>query len=372
VKTERARYLEWARDCQKASVTNHLLTLARSQLTLDANRFDEDPWLLNCQNGTIHLRTGKLHPHKPEDLLTMMAGTSYDPEAKAPRWEAFIYHILGGSVPLVRFFQKAAGYSLTGLTIEQVFFLLYGTGQNGKSTAMSALMEMFGDYAKALPPKLLVAQKFEQHPTQLADLFRVRLSTSSEVNADTEWNEERIKALTGGDKIKARRMREDYWEYDPMHKFWLNANHLPDTRDNSEGFWRRVRMIPFTVSIPKEKQDPMLMVKLREELPGIMAWAVHGCLMWQQEGLESPEEVRLATNQYRDRQDPFRRFLDECCDIQADARVRTSELQAAYDEWARGNRETMLNSKELMVAMLERGFQSRKSSVMYYEGLHLK
>ena len=372
VKTERARYLEWAKECQKATVTAHVLALARSKLKMSSDIFDTDPWLLNCPNGTLDLRTGNLRPHRPEDLLTMLAGADYIEDAKAPRWEAFICRILGGSVELVRFVQKAAGYSLTGLTTEQVFFVPYGTGANGKSTFTGILTEAAGDYGKALPRGLLIAQKFEGHPTMLADLFRVRIAVSSEVKAGTEWDEERIKALTGGDKIKARRMREDFWDFSPTHKIWLNTNHQPATKDNSEGFWRRIRLIPFTVTIPREERDPNLMEKLREELPGILAWAVQGCLLWHREGLGCPDEVVAATSQYRERQDPFGRFLAECCDLQADLRVQARDLQQAHDRWAQQFREERLSPKELSTTMLERGFQGKKASAVYYFGLALK
>ena len=371
-KSANARYREWARDCQKATTTDHILTLARSRLLLDPEKFDADPWLLNCQNGTVDLQTGELHSHQAEDMLTMMAGTTFDPQARAPLWGAFLDRILGGSEELVNFVQKAAGYSLTGLTTEQVFFVLYGTGANGKSTFTGVFTQAMGDYGKALPRGLLTAQKFEAHPTILADLFRVRMAVSSEVKAGSEWDEERIKALTGGDMIKARRMREDFWEYSPSHKIWLATNHQPLAKDNSEGFWRRLRMVPFTVTIPEQERDPMLMEKLRAELPGILAWAIRGCLAWQAEGLESPDEVRAATRDYRDRQDPFGRFLAGCCNLNGDARVQASDLHKAYEQWARASDEKPLSSKELAAVMQERGFQSKKSSVQLYTGLCLR
>ena len=372
VKTAQARYREWAKDCQRATITDHTLILARSRLPFDSAGFDVDPWILNCPNGTLDLRTGMLCPHRPEDMLTMLAGVGFDPDAKAPLWEAFIHRVLGGSDDLVNFVQKAAGYSLTGLTTEQVFFVLYGSGANGKSTFTGMLTEALGDYGKALPRGLLTAQKFEGHPTILADLFRVRMSVSSEVKPGSEWDGERIKSITGGDKIKARRMREDFWEFTATHKIWLATNHQPVTTDNSEGFYRRLRMIPFTVTIPENERDPKLMEKLRAELPGILAWAVRGCLKWQKEGLESPEEVQAATRDYRERQDPFGRFLSECCDINDEVRIQASELLSAYEKWSRGNREKSLSAKELATAMLEKGFQIKKSSSNYYLRICLK
>ena len=371
-KSARARYKEWARDCQKATTTDHILKLARSRLLLAPEGFDADPWLLNCQNGTVDLRTGLLHPHQAEDMLTMMAGTTFDAAASAPLWVAFLHQILGGSLELVNFIQKAVGYSLTGLTTEQVFFVLYGAGANGKSTFTGILTEVLGDYGKALPRGLLTVQKFEAHPTILADLFRVRMAVSSEVKAGTEWDEERIKAITGGDKITARRMREDFWEFVPSHKIWLATNHQPVSKDNSEGFWRRLRMVPFTVTIPEPERDPKLMDKLTAELPGILAWAVRGCLTWQREGLESPEEVQAATRDYRDRQDPFGLFLKGACLLNGAYRIKATELHEAYTIWARANQEKHLTTKELAAAMLERGFQTLKSSVNFYLGLSLR
>jgi len=370
-KSNAARYREWARDCQRATTTGHVITLARSRLQVEPEQFDADPWLLNCKNGTLDLHTGQLRPHEAKDMLTMMAGTSFDPLAKAPLWEAFLHRIFGGNTELESFMQKAAGYSLTGLTTEQVFFVPYGAGANGKSTFTGTLAEAMGDYAKALPRGMLTAQKFEGHPTSLATLFRVRMAVSSEVKAKTEWDEEKIKALTGGDKISARRMGEDFWEFTPTHKLWLSVNHQPISRDNSEGFWRKLLMVPFTVKIPEEERDRDFPKKLRPELPGILAWAVRGCLAWQREGLETPGEVRDTTREYRDRQDPFGRFLAEVCDLKG-GDVQASSLHTAYEIWCRVNKEKSLSTKELSEEMLERGFQKKKSDKNYYRGLALK
>jgi putative DNA primase/helicase len=253
-----------------------------------------------------------------------------------------------------------------------VFFVLYGTGANGKSTFEAILSEAFGDYAQAAPPGLLMARKHEGHPTELAALSGARFVTATEVNAGAQWDEEKVKMLTGGDTIKARRMHEDFWEFRPTHKLWISTNHQPETRDNSIGFWRRIRMIPFTERIPAEEQDPHLLEKLRGELPGILAWAVEGCLAWQQNGLGISKRVNDATASYRHHQDLLGRFLEDCCDQGAGYRVKAQELFTTYVSWARLNREPDLSQKQFGERIRERGFEAKKASTIHYLGLRVK
>lgn len=375
-KTPCEAYREFALKSQKADTTAHVLHLARSKSKSTPANFDMDPWKFNCPNGTVDLKDGQLLAHNPRDMITKIAGCNYYPDALAPLWEAFLHRVLGGSHALIVFLQKAVGYALTGLTTEHCFFILYGLGANGKSTFTGTILEMLGGYGGIIPSSLLTAQKFEQHPTVLADLFQVRMAVSSEVKSGTSWDEERVKALTGGDKIKARRMNENFWEFDPTHKLWLCANHAPVTKDNSEGFWRRPRMVPFTATIPKGERDPKLMDKLKAELPGILAWAVRGCLLWQQEGLGLPKEVQDATDDYRTHQDPFGRFLDECTERPGSGdgifQVQAKDLLYAQWKWARENDEQSLSAKELKAVAEEHDIPSKRSDGMQFRGIRLK
>lgn len=370
--SEADTYRAWARSCQRKTPRQNILAIARSRLVLNHSVLDADPMLLNVKNGTIDLKSGALCDHKPGDFITKMAGCDYVNDSLCPTWERFLQRVMGGDEELIRYVQAAVGYSLTGLATEQVFFVLYGTGANGKSTFEVVISEMLGDYAQAAPPGLLMAKKHEGHPTELAALCGARFVTATEVNASAQWDEEKVKMLTGGDTIKARRMHEDFWEFRPTHKLWISTNHQPETRDNSIGFWRRVRMIPFTERIPVEEQDPHLLKKLRQELPGVLAWAVKGCLVWQENGLGTSQKVSDATATYRHHQDILGRFLEDCCDQDMTYRVKAQELFTAYASWARLNREMDLSQKQFGERIRERGFEAKKASTIQYLGLRLK
>jgi putative DNA primase/helicase len=363
---------EFAKNSEKYSTRKNLLGVAASHAEARIDQLDCDLFLLNVENGTIDLRTGKLRPHRADDFITKLAPIKFDPDAPCPRFEAFLWQIFNGDQELIRFLQKALGYALTGEVTEQVFFLLFGTGANGKSTLMELLALGLGDYALAAPPGLLLAKKWEGHPTDLADLFGARMVITSEVKTDACWDEERIKRLTGGDTIKARRMREDFWSFQPTHKIFLSTNHKPATNDSSIGFWRRVRMIPFTVTIPEDKRDPDLLNKLKKELPGILAWAVRGCLMWQKEGLGSCAAVDKATAAYRAESDQIASFVEECCQLGHLFESQAQLLYRAYLDWANARKEPAFSIKLFGTRLREMGFTPTKSSATYYQGLRIK
>jgi putative DNA primase/helicase len=371
VKASKA-HLQWAMECQKASPTRNLLKLASSHQRLDHLVLDSNPDLLNCKNGTLNLRTGELRAHSPDDYLTKMLNIEYQADAQCPRWEAFLFEIFDSDQELLDFVHRALGYSITGDVSEQVFFICYGTGANGKSTLTTLIAMLLGDYATIAAPGLLIAKKHEAHPTELADLFRVRFLPTSEVKVDAKWDEERIKVLTGGDPIKARRMRENFWEFTPTHKIWISVNHRPSTADSTYGFWRRVKMIPFMVTIPKEKQDPKLLEALKAEMPGILAWLVRGCLQWREKGLGSARVVDMATEAYRNPQNDLEGFLAVCCVKHELLRVQASDLYRCYVTWCGGQDVRPLRQTEFGRRMDGLGWKTTKISVNYYVGLGLK
>lgn len=364
-------YLKWARTCQRRTPQKNLLAIASSSLEVKHVDLDADPFLLNLKNGTLDLRTGKLLPHRAEDLLTKIARVGYDPAATCPRFLAFMSRIFNGEQELVRFIQKALGYSLTGAVTEQVFFLCYGTGANGKSTLMELIASGLGDYALTAPPGLLLAKKHEGHPTDIADLFGARFVQTSEVKTDAKFDEQRIKSLTGGDTLKARRMREDFWSFPPTHKIWLSTNHKPEVSDSSHGFWRRVRMIPFTVTIPEGERDPGLPEKLSAELPGILNWMVEGCLAWQREGLGTCAAVEKATTAYQAESDPVKEFLEEECVSAPSLTIQSTVLFQAYCRWTMAHSERPVSARAFAEHMRELGYTSKKSSAVFYQGLSL-
>jgi putative DNA primase/helicase len=249
-------------------------------------------------------------------------------------WLAFLDRIMARDSTLIGFLQRAIGYSLTGSVSEQVLFFLHGTGANGKSTLTTVLLQLLGDYGRQAAPGLLMAKKGEAHPTAEADLFGARLVVSQEIDQNRLLAEGTVKQLTGGDRMKVRRMREDFWEFTPTHKIWLSANHKPIVHGVDHAIWRRILLLPFAVTIPKDEWDLKLAEKLTAELPGIFAWAVRGCLAWRERGLDPPARVSAATQAYRTEMDSLGEFIAERCLIDPKASSPRSALFTAYKDWA--------------------------------------
>jgi putative DNA primase/helicase len=335
---------------------------------------DRDPWLLNLRNGTINLRTGEFRPHDRRDLITKLAPVNYDPEAVCPIWDGFLDRIMAGNKDLINFIRRATGYSLTGSVKEQVMVFLYGQGANGKSTFLSTVLALVGDYGIQSHSELLMARTREAHPTERSDLYRKRIVACVEVDQGRRMAESLVKQLTGGEKVRARRMREDFWEFDPTHKLFLAGNHKPTVQGTDEGIWRRVLLVPFTVSIPETERDKDLPDKLKVELPGILNWALCGCREWITGGLGVPDVVRKATDQYREEMDDFEDFVEDCCVVGKDQRVRASDIYQAYKDWVPGGTRP-LPRKDFKAQLAKRGFRdsrSGKDGSTYYHGLNLR
>jgi putative DNA primase/helicase len=289
---------------ESARAIHSALDLAQSEakIVVHTDSLDTDPLLLNVNTGTIDLRTGHQHPHDRGDLITKLAPIDYDPHAKAPAWQAFLDRVLEGDQALAELLRRAVGYSLTGTTGEQVLFILHGAGANGKSTFLEILRALHGDYGQQAPPELLVDRR-NIIPNDVARLPGVRCLAAAESGEGGRLNESLVKSLTGGDTVAARFMRGEWFEFTPQFTPWLATNHKPTIRGTDEGIWRRIRLIPFNVTIPPDQRDPDLPAKLRAELPGILNWALEGCLAWQADGLTNPAAVEEATAEYRAEQD---------------------------------------------------------------------
>jgi P4 family phage/plasmid primase-like protien len=337
-----------------------MIHLARDQVPVTPTQFDADPWLLNAKNGTIDLRTGELREHRREDLITKLAPVEYDPGAFAPLWEATLERVLP-SPALRAFFKKLCGYALAGDTSEHVLPVLYGTGANGKSTILNALLGAAGEYGTQAAPDLLIAKR-GSHPTELADLFGMRLVASIEVEDGRKLAESLVKQLTGGDRVKARRMRQDFWEFEPTHTVFMAVNHKPIVRGTDHAIWRRIRLIPFTETIAAADQDRQLPTKLRAELPGILAWAVEGCLQWQREGLQAPEEVRKATAGYRSEMDILGDFLADRCYRGERLKVAKDELYKAYQLWCDDAGERTESKRKFGMLLKDRGIEDGRNA----------
>jgi putative DNA primase/helicase len=346
---------KWATSSLSESKLRSMIALAQSEpgIPVLPEEMDASRDLLNVLNGTIDLRTGELREHRREDLITKLAPVEYAPAAAAPAWTAALERVLP-SGEVRRFFKKVCGYALTGDVSEQMLPVLYGTGANGKSTVLNALLAVVGDYGMQAAPDLLVAKK-GSHPTELADLFGMRFVASIEVEDGSRLAESLVKQLTGGDRIKARRMRQDFWEFEPAHKVFMACNHKPQVRGTDNAIWRRIRLVPFTETIPPAAQDKHLPDKLREERAGILAWAVEGCLEWRREGLQAPAEVRKATGAYRAEMDVLGAFLRECCALDAENNVAARDLYAAYRMWCEEGGERPESQRKFGSRLTDRG-----------------
>ena len=310
--------------------------LAKSDRRLAAtvDQWDADPWELNTPLGMLDLRTGKLRAHRSDDYVTKMTGVAADASCETPLWHKFLDRITGGDTELAAFLQRLTGYALTGLTREHAMFFLYGTGANGKTTFLNTIIRCANDYHRTAPIETFTAAMGERHPTDLAGLRGARLVTAVETEEGRRWAESRIKALTGGDRIAARFMRQDFFEFTPNFKLLIAGNHKPGLRTVDEAIRRRFNLIPFTITIPLAERDESLAEKLKPELAGILAWMVQGCLEWQKHGLAPPQAVTSATQAYLEAEDAVAAWLDECCVRDPKAWERTAALFASWSTWA--------------------------------------
>jgi putative DNA primase/helicase len=338
-----------------------MLTWAGAFLPIVPERFDVDPWILNLGNGTLDLRTGELGPHNVGCLCSKLAEVDYSTEATCPLWTAFLERVMAGDAEKIAFLQRAVGYSLTGATGEQCWFLLYGRGANGKSTFLRILRAVAGDYARQIDTATLLAQRRDggAPSPDLAALRGARIVTAQEPEEGRRLADSLLKQLTGEDAMSARHLHAEMMTFEPTAKVWLAANHKPEVRDTSVAMWRRVRLVPFTVQIPEEERDPDLYLKLTAELPGILAWAVQGCLAWQREGLKAPDAIRSATEEYRLENDALGRFLEEQCELDFVGEIVNKDLLLAYAQWAQEAGERSLSARTLAARMREAGYESR-------------
>ena len=320
------------------------------------DELDASPDLLNTESGTIDLRTGELREHRREDLITKIAPTTYRPDAAAPTWEAFLERVLPGE-DLRAFVQRAVGYSATGDTSEQCMFINHGGGANGKSTFQEAIAAALGDYAMRAPTEMLLAKRSDGVPNDVARLKGARFVSASETEEGRRLAESRIKDLTGQDTITARFMKAEWFDFAPTHKLWLSTNHKPEIRGTDAAIWRRIRLVPWTVSIPPAEQDKKLPIALRHELAGILAWVVRGCLQWRRDGLQAPDEVRKATGEYRAEMDVLAGFLVECCEQDTGHWEYAKDLYECYKRWCDENGERPEPQRKFGGRLGERGFQ---------------
>jgi putative DNA primase/helicase len=309
---------------------------------------------------TLDLRTGLARPHRREDYNTKIAAVAADERVPIPLWTKFLDTVTAGDKELQIYLQRVSGYCMTGVTIEHVMFFLYGIGANGKGVFLNTLRGIWGDYAVVASMETFIETRYPQHSTDLAMLAGARLVIAQEVEKNKAWAEAKINSMTGGDPITARYMRQDFFTYVPKFKLMIAGNHKPSLRSVNEAIRRRLQLIPFIVTIPKPERDKDLLEKLKPEWPGILNWALQGCLSWQKIGLAPPKVVLEASEAYFAEQDLIHNWIDDCC-VTGDASQSEllNTLYASWKKWAEDAGEHPGTNKGLSAALQECGY-SRK------------
>jgi putative DNA primase/helicase len=312
---------------------------------------------------TFDLQSGESYAPRPSDYITKMAGClCASPETPHPVWTAFLERI-APDPELRAFLQRFVGYCLTGATNEHKFVFAYGTGANGKSTFINTISAIMGDYATVADVGTFIAAATERHPTDVAKLHGYRLVVAQETEKGRRWDEPKIKSMTGGDKMTARFMRCDFFDFVPKFKLWIVGNHKPRLENVDEAMRRRMLLVPFTVQIPPEERDPNLPVKLKAEWPAILRWAIDGCLEWQRKGLAPPKIVTDATDEYFDDQDIIKQWLeDRTEDGGPYAFTPTSELFTSWKEWCIERNLKPGTGNVFSDALVDRGYVRKKGA----------
>ena len=377
--TERGTVSKWAIGSENRTRIEAAVSLSQKiePVADSGENWDADKWLLGCENGVVELKTGQLRLGKQSDCITMTTGIKFDPDAKCERWQQFLNEIFNQDESLIDWIWRFAGYSMTGDTSEQIVILGYGTGSNGKGKFNHALRQAMGDYAHDAPFSTFELNAHASGiPNDIAALERRRFVTSSETNDGTRLNEARIKAISGEDPMTARYLHQEFFTFQPACKICLFVNHKPKVEDDSYGFWRRVRLVPFTKQFSGNSEDKKLGNKLDAEAPGILAWLVRGCLAWQDRGLTGiPEAITTATEEYKVESDLLGQFISEMCVEVPQAVIKSSELYKSYGTWAddlniRGRERITINA--FGRRMKDKYEKVTQRDGTYYRGIGLK
>lgn len=368
---------EWYRfqkDSRSHMAKMHMIDEFKKYVIVKHGEFDKEDMLLNTESGYVDLSNGELHDHDIDKNFSHQTLAEYSDNVDAPLWDKFLNQIFNNDEELIHYVQKAIGYSFTGSVDEQCLFILNGRGRNGKSVFSNVISDVAGNYAKQMNVQTIVAKKNQSGSanSDIARLEGARIVTSSELNEGDRFDESLVKQLTGGDKILARFLYGSEFEYKPKFKIWMATNHLPIIRGTDDGIWRRIKIIPFNIQIPKEKVDKKLEYKLKAEYTGILNWIVQGAIMWQQEGLEDPEAVTKVIETYRAEMDPLDAFLEECCTTGQNYSIKAREMYDAYHEWAKESEEYKMSLNKFGREMSKKLLRVKKRDGWYYVGLKLK
>ena len=356
---EQKKIAGFAAASQNTTRIKAMLTEAKPYLAVGMDELDRDPWLVNCQNGTLDLRTGKLKAHDPGDRITKIVPVDYNPDAPAPRFQRFLKEALMDDA-LIKFVKRYSGYTLTGITRERLLAILYGFGKNGKTTLAELLRDVMGDYATNTDTETLLMRRYQGVGNDVAALKGARFVSAAEVEQGRRLAESKVKQLTGRDTVTARYLFGEPFNFRPEFKLWLSTNNKPVIQGTDDAIWDRIRLIPFTQRFDGDRQDPKLPEKLRTEMPGVLAWMVEGCLEWQEHGLGEPESVREATDQYRAEMDTLAAFIEDRCVVREGIVAPATPLYKQYQMWCDESGEKPETQKMFGMRLRERGFTSDK------------
>lgn len=351
-----------------------ILDLARSApaIVFTADEANRDPWLLNVQNGTLDLRTGELRPHSRGDLITRCCPVDYRPDAEAPTFERFLVEVQPNA-DVRAYLARLFGYAAVGVVREHVIAVFWGTGANGKSVLADVVSHVLGSYARPGPSSLIVQTgHHEPHPTDVASCIGARLVMVHETKRGAAFDASKVKLLTGGDKLTARYMRQDFVVFTPSHTLLMLTNYRPSADATDAALWRRVQLVPFELVVPEERRDPTLTAKIIAEAAGVLRWLVEGALEWQQKGLAPPAIVREQTAMYRASEDVIGAFLDERCVRLPAATAKAQTLYDAFRAWCGENGHSAVRVNDFADEVIARGFRREKTKAgNLYRGIGL-
>lgn len=354
---QRKALIKYANKSESEQRIKAMINLLKSEenIVLSINDFDKNPMLFNCNNGTVNLKTKELQPHNNLDFITELAHIDYDLEAKAPQFIKFLNITFKNNQTMITYLKQVIGYTLTGSTIEQCFFILQGIGSNGKSVLIDVLKSLLGSYSCNAEFRTFTKQASSTVRNDLARMAKARIVTAVEGDKKSSLDESIIKSITGGDTVTARFLYKEFFDYLPPFKIFLVTNFLPKISNSGHSIWRRIKIIPFDVIIPNEEQDKDLTNKLKSELSGILNWAIEGCMEWQKDSFKEPLEVTNAVNKYRCSVDSANIFIQKCCELDNVSTVLFGDIYDEYGDWCDENLYDIIPNKEFAHVLLENG-----------------
>jgi putative DNA primase/helicase len=366
-KPAKKRLFNWAVKTESLATRGNMIRDARHLSAIEITELDKNPWLLNLRNGTLDLKTGILAPHSQADKITRLIDIDFNPVAECPLWIEFLISCMAGNQDLVSYLQKIVGYTLTGDVSEKCVFIMHGPKDTGKTTFVETIRLLTGEYAVKIQAQTLMWQRERNNTNDVARLKGARFVYASESEENERLAESRIKEMSGGDTLVARFLHAEFFEFDQEFKIWLATNNKPRV-SNDEATWGRLKLLPFVAVIPEAKKDKQLKNKLRAELPGILRWAIDGCLMWQRDGLQHPDQIVAATQDYHKQMDIIGMFVDECCEVGELFRARAKTVYDEYKTWCLDNGEKIESQRAMTFKLRSKNVDSEQITSGPYKG----